>query len=365
MTNISTKVHRLQKCMRKSNIDCIIVPLGINFRWLFGIMEEPSERLLVSIINAESQKHPVEMVVPSFEADRMKKTTGISNIISWEETQDPYNMLSELILANTGKIIGIEPKMWYSVYHCISKNLPEKIFISAEQVFNSLRSIKDEEEQKILLKASQRSGDAIVKTLNDLEAGISENEVQSILRERLTWGTREKVFSLVQFGENSTMPHYHGGERKLKKDDVVLIDAGGTLRNYWGDITITSVFGKADDKFKEIYEIVFNANEKGKEAVKQTKLPCEIDTTVRDHITKNGYGKYFTHRTGHGLGLEGHEHPYIVANNKTPLVSGNVFTIEPGIYLPGKFGIRIEDNIVKTIDRYQTSNIPRHEILEI
>ncbi|MFX0051749.1 MAG: M24 family metallopeptidase, partial [Candidatus Hermodarchaeota archaeon] len=273
--------------------------------------------------------------------------------------------LSELVLANTGKIIGIEPKMWYSVYHEISKKMPGKTFIPVEQIFNSLRSIKDEEEQKLLLKASQKSGDAIVKTLNDLEAGISENEVQSILRERLTWGTSEKVFSLVQFGENSAIPHYHGGNRKLKKDDVVLIDAGGTLHNYWGDITITSVFGNANDKFKEIYEIVFTANKKGKEAVKQTKLPCEIDAIVRDQIIKNGYGQYFTHRTGHGLGLEGHEHPYIVANNKIPLVSGNVFTIEPGIYLPGKFGIRIEDNVVKTTDGYQTSIIPRHEILEI
>ncbi|MFX0125936.1 MAG: M24 family metallopeptidase [Candidatus Hodarchaeota archaeon] len=365
MTNISTKVHRLQKCMRESKIDCIIVPLGINFRWLFGVMEEPSERLLVSIINAESQKDSVEMVVPSFETDRMRKITGVSNIISWEETQDPYNMLSELVLANNGKIIGIEPKMWYSVYHNISKKLPEKTFISAEEIFNSLRSIKDEEEQKILLEASQRSGDAIVKTLNDLEAGMSENEVQSILREKLTWGTSEKAFSLVQFGENSAIPHYHGGTRKLRKDDVVLIDAGGSLHNYWGDITITSVFGKADDKFREIYEIVFTANEKGKDAVKQNKLPCEIDATVRDQITKKGYGKYFTHRTGHGLGLEGHEHPYIVANNKTPLVPGNVFTIEPGIYIPGKFGIRIEDNVVKTADGFKTSNIPRHEILEV
>jgi Xaa-Pro aminopeptidase len=351
--------------MRESNIDYIIVPLGVNFRWLFGVMEEPSERLLVGIINAESQKNPVEMVVPSFEAERMKKTIGISNVISWEETQDPYNMLSELIQTNTGKIIGIEPKMWYSVYHSMSKKLPEKKFISAEQVFSSLRSIKDEEEQKLLLKASQKSGDAIVKTLNELETGISENEVQSILRKKLTWGINEKAFSLVQFGENSAIPHYHGGERNIKKDDVVLIDAGGTLHNYWGDITITSVFGNASDKFKEIYDIVFTANEKGKEAVKQMKLPCGIDATVRDHITKNGYGKYFTHRTGHGLGLEGHEHPYIVANNKNPLVTGNVFTIEPGIYLPGKFGIRIEDNVIKTSDGFQTSTIPRYEILEI
>jgi Xaa-Pro aminopeptidase len=348
--------------MIKSQIDCIIVSLGINFRWLFAVMEEPSERLLVGIVHAE---RPIEMVVPFFEADRMKRITGISNIISWEETEDPYNILAELLLSDTGKIIGIEPKMWFSVYQNISRKLPKKEFISAEQLFNGLRSVKDEEEQKILLKASQKSGDAIVKTLNELEAGISETEVQIILRERLTWGPNEKAFSLVQFGDNSALPHYHGGNRKLKKNDVVLIDAGGTLQNYWGDITITSVFGKASEHFKEIYEIVFNANKKGKDAVTQNKLACEIDATTRNHITKMGYGEYFTHRTGHGIGLERHEHPYIVGNNKLPLVPGNVFTIEPGIYLPGKFGIRIEDNVIKTSSGTQTSHIPRHEILEI
>lgn len=357
-----SKVHRLQERMIKSQIDCIIVPLGINFRWLFAVMEEPSERLLVGVVHAE---RPIEMVVPSFEADRMKRITGISKTISWEETEDPYNILAELLLADTGKIIGIEPKMWFSVYQNISRKLPKKEFISAEQLFNGLRSVKDEEEQKILLKASQKSGDAIVKTLNELEAGISETEVQIILRERLTWGSSEKAFSLVQFGDNSALPHYHGGSRKLKKNDVVLIDAGGTLQNYWGDITITSVFGKASENFKEIYEIVFNANKKGKDAVTQNKLACEVDATTRDHITKMGYGEYFTHRTGHGVGLEGHEHPYIVGNNKLPLIPGNVFTIEPGIYLPGKFGIRIEDNVVKTSSGIQTSHIPRHEILEV
>ncbi|MFX0182525.1 MAG: M24 family metallopeptidase [Candidatus Hodarchaeota archaeon] len=356
-----SKVHRLQERMRESQIDAIIIPLGINFRWLFGLMEEASERLLVGIVHTE---RPLEMVVPSFEADRIKRITGISNIISWEETDDPFNKLAEL-LSDTGKIIGIEPKMWFSVYQNISRKLSKKEFISAEQLFNDLRSVKDEEEQKFLLKASQKSGDAIVKTLNELEAGISETEVQIILRERLTWGSSEKAFSLVQFGDNSALPHYHGGKRKLKKNDAVLIDAGGTLQNYWGDITITSVFGKANEHFKEIFEIVLNANKIGKEAVTENKLACKVDAATRDHITKMGYGEFFTHRTGHGIGLEGHEHPYIVGNNKSPLIPGNVFTIEPGIYLPGKFGIRIEDNVVKTSTGIQTSHIPRHEILEI
>jgi len=190
-------------------------------------------------------------------------------------------------------------------------------------------------------------------------------EAQSILNEKLKWGSKEDTFSLVQFGENSALPHYYGGERRLRRNDVILIDAGGTLDNYWGDITITCVFGEASTRFKDIFDIVYNANRLGKEAVEQNKLPSEIDAVTRNYIQQKGFGDFFTHRTGHGLGLEVHEHPYIVGNNENALVHGNVFTIEPGIYIPGDFGVRIEDDVVKTSTGIRTNDIPRYEILEI
>lgn len=362
MTNLSTRVSLLLKEMENSQIDCVVVPLGINFRWLFGVLEDPSERLLIGIIDIDDK---VKMFVPSFEADRIKRSTGISNIITWEETQDPYEILASSMSSIKGKKIGIEPKMWYSTYEQIANVLSENVFTSVEHIFNRLRSVKDEKEQKLLLQASQKTGNAIIRTLQELEIGISEIEAQSILNEKLKWGNNENTFSLVQFGENSALPHYHGGDRRLKKNDVILIDAGGTLNNYWGDITITCVFGKANTRFKDIFDIVYNANRLGKEAVVQDKLPSEIDAVARNYIGKNGFGEFFTHRTGHGLGLEVHEHPFIVGNNEEILVQGNVFTIEPGIYIPGEFGVRVEDDVVKTSDGIRTSEIPRYELLEI
>jgi Xaa-Pro dipeptidase len=362
MSIMANKVSRLQEKLRKLNVDCVIVPLGVNFRWLFNSLEESSERLLVGIIDSEN---PPQLLVPSFEVERMKKMTGLASCIGWDEIEDPYNFLLDLIPEKSRKVIGIEPKMWFSVYNNISKVLPSETFINAENIFSELRAIKDIEEQKFLAKASQKSGDAIVDTFNELEIGISESEVIKIVTEKLTWGSNEKAGALVQFGENTAFPHYHGGERKLKKDDVVLIDAGGSLNNYWGDITITTVFGKASRRFKEIYDIVFDANKKGKESSAQNKLPCEIDDITRNHISKKGYGEFFTHRTGHGIGLEVHEHPYIVGNNQKPLFTGNSFTIEPGIYLPGEFGIRIEDDVIKTSTGIETSKIPRYELIEI
>lgn len=347
--------------MRESQIDSLIVSLGINFRYLFGLMEEPSERLLVGIIEAEGSP---KMIVPSFEVNRIRELTGVQECRGWEETSDPYNILSEL-LTTEGKRIAIEPKMWFTMAEKIRRRFPEKEFISAECLFDPLRAIKDDKEKELLLEASQKSGDAIVEMLKELEVGISEREVQSLIKEKLLWGPEEKSFALVQFGDNSSLPHYSGGSRTLKTNDVVLIDAGGTIENYCGDITITTVFGKATKRFKEVYDIVFTANKRGKEAVIENKLPSEVDSAARDYISSKGYGEYFTHRTGHGIGLEVHEHPYIVGTNQTPLVPGNTFTIEPGIYLPGEFGIRIEDNVIKTEDGIRTSQIPRYELLEI
>ncbi|MFW9903688.1 MAG: M24 family metallopeptidase [Candidatus Thorarchaeota archaeon] len=358
----ANKLARIKSHMKKFQIDNLIVSLGINFRYTFGLMEEPSERLLIGIIEVERSP---KMLVPSFEVNRIKKLTGVKECRGWEETSDPYSLLAEILTIEEGKKIAIEPKMWFSTFNKIASKFPEKEFISAEIVFDSLRSIKDENEQALLLKASQKSGDTIVEVLNELEAGITEREVQSILKEKLLWGPNEKSFALVQFGANSALPHYPGGDKELKKNDVVLIDAGGTLENYCGDITITTVFGEASRRFKEIYDIVYTANKKGKEAVVENKLPSEVDLAAREFISSKSYGEYFTHRTGHGIGLEVHEHPYIVGNNQVPLVPGNVFTIEPGIYLPGEFGIRIEDDVIKTDSGIETSQIPRYELLEI
>ncbi len=355
-------VARLQKSLRESQIECVIVPLGINFRWLFGLQEEPTERPTFGIVEPESSP---KLLVPEYERIQMKKLTNIPECIGWEETENPYKILADLISSEPDEIIGIEPKMWFSVYQNILKYLPAKKFISAEEFFSSLRKVKSVEEQKLLLKASQKSADAIIETLNELEIGISEIEVHYILEKKLKWGTNEKSFIFVNFGENSGILPCFSGNRKLVKDDVVLIDAGGTLKNYWGDITIASVFGKATRLVRKIYDIVKCANERAKEAVIQNKSPHQIDAAARDYIVKKGYGEFFTHRTGHGLGLELHEPPYIIKNNKSQLVPGNVFTIEPGIYLKEKFGIRIEDDVFKTSTGIQTSQIPREEYREI
>ena len=362
MKSKALRISKIQEKMREDEIDVIIVPLGTNFLWLYGLKEKPSERLYVSIIEPDD---PPKMLVPSFEVNRTKRATGVSDVIGWDETDNPYEILGKEVIQKQTKVVGIEPKMWFGVFQAISDNLSLKQFQNMESIFNSLRMVKDESEISNLSEAFKKTSKTIIQVLSELEIGIKESEVQQILKKRLEWGVNEEMFCLVQFGENSALPHYHGGERQLKRDDVVLIDAGGTMNNYWGDITITSVFGNASKKFKEVFEIVNNANICGKDTARQGCSPDEIDSNTRRIITDKGYGEFFTHRTGHGLGLEVHEHPYIVKGNVKSIQPGNCFTIEPGIYLPGKFGIRIEDNVIYTEDGIISSDIPRYDLIEV
>ncbi|MHA2054068.1 MAG: M24 family metallopeptidase [Candidatus Hodarchaeales archaeon] len=362
MNAMVNNVSKVQEIMRKENIDVLLVPLGINFRWLYGIKENPSERLLISVIGSEDEP---QFLVPAFEVDRIRKLTKATDVIGWEETENPQKSLTEKIIPQSTKRVGIEPKMWYSVFNSIFQHLSHLQYVNAELIFNDVRSVKNNDEINSIQSAYKKTSQGIIKTLYELEVGLTENDVKKILKERLLWGADEEVFFLTQFGSNSALPHYHGGDRQLRKDDVLLIDAGGSINNYWGDITITSVFGTASKEFKSIYDVVNNANIQGKDAAAQNKSPHQIDNIVRNYIIKAGYGEFFTHRTGHGLGLEVHEHPYIVKGNETPLNTGNCFTIEPGIYLPGKFGIRVEDNLIKTDNGIISSEIPRLELIEV
>ncbi|MCG3217032.1 MAG: M24 family metallopeptidase [Candidatus Heimdallarchaeota archaeon] len=208
------------------------------------------------------------------------------------------------------------------------------------------RSVKTEEEIQRMVIAANYTKDGILNALNQIEEGMTEIESLKIVQKEMTTLSNELGWALVQFGENSAIPHGHPSKKKLRQDDVILIDAGTTCEHYFSDITVTTSYGKTTKEFLEIYEVVEKANEIALEVSREGTAAEDVDFAARKSISKAGYGKYFTHRLGHGLGLEVHEEPYIVKGNSEPLRTGNVHTDEPGIYLPNKFGIRIEDDVL-------------------
>jgi Xaa-Pro dipeptidase len=197
-----------------------------------------------------------------------------------------------------------------------------------------------------MVQAAEYTSKGILDTLELIQEGQTELEILKLAQEQMTKHSGEQSWALVQIDENSAVPHGKPSNKKLRKDSVILIDAGTACEHYFADITVTSVYGTASEEFKKIYFIVEKANDAALEKSKNGVPAEEVDFAARSVIEQAGFGQYFTHRLGHGLGLQVHEEPYIVKGNKIPLVQGNVHTDEPGIYLPGKFGVRIEDDVL-------------------
>ena len=344
---LEQRINNLQVLLKEEDIDAAILPLGIYFEYYFGKGGNPSERIIAGIISRDS---PPFILSPAFEVSNIERSTYIEDIVSWEETESPYKILAkELDDRAIGDQLMADPKLWIDEVEKITQKTHRQMF-SGHRFLSNQRQVKTPWELEQLQAAAKASADGILAALPHLQEGMTEKQFVPILSREL--GERSGnplAFGIVQFGENSAIPHGMPTNKKLRPDSVVLIDAGTSVNGYQGDITITVPFGKPKG-FEAIYQIVYEANRKALEADKPGISGSELDSIARDHIRVEGYAKNFTHRLGHGIGMEVHEEPYIVGTNTSGLKTHNCHTIEPGIYLPGKFGVRIEDDVMVTSD---------------
>ena len=216
-------------------------------------------------------------------------------------------------------------------------------------------------------KSSELADKALAMTIPMIKAGMKEIEVKELLEAELkNQGMSNPAFdTIIGSGPNSALPHYTAGDRVLKAGDSVVIDFGGVYQGYNSDMTRTIMLGKATEEYRDVYEIVKEAQKRAIETVKPGVKASEIDAAARSYIAGKGYGDYFIHRTGHGIGMEVHEEPYISDISKSILQPGMVFSIEPGVYLPGKFGVRIEDLVMVTETGVEVLNKYTKELIEI
>ncbi|MHA1400903.1 MAG: M24 family metallopeptidase [Candidatus Heimdallarchaeaceae archaeon] len=340
--NYLDRIKKVQREMEEQNLDVALITPSINFGYLFKGFFEMKERLICAVLNQDDD--PL-LITPSFEKERMAFTSNIDNIIGWQEEENPFLKLKEAV-GFEPKNIALEPTTRFETFLNFKKVFPEAKFSNLGGILNDLRSQKTEAEIQRMERAAEITVKAINQILTDLKPGITEIELLKQLTEIMTEMSQEPSWALVQFDENSAIPHGSASKKKLTEESVILIDTGTSCDHYFSDITITTTFGKPSNEFLRIYDIVQRANDAALEKSKEGVPAEEVDFAARKVIEKAGYGQYFTHRLGHGLGLEVHEEPYIVKGNKEKLVSGNVHTDEPGIYIPGKFGIRIEDDVI-------------------
>jgi Xaa-Pro dipeptidase len=245
----------------------------------------------------------------------------------------------------------------------VKAGAPEADYPDGSDVLSSLRLKKEKAEVEAMRRAVQIAQDALEATIPSIKMGMTEKELSSeLVMQLLKHGSEpEMPFApIVSGGSNSANPHASPTERKLQAGDLLVIDWGATYDGYISDLTRTFAVGEVDEEYKQIHKIVQEANAAGRAAA-MPGVPCaNVDKAARDVIEKSGYGMYFTHRTGHGIGMEGHEEPYMRGDNMQLLEPGMAFTVEPGIYLPNRNGVRIEDNVVITEDGADVlSDMPR------
>jgi Xaa-Pro dipeptidase len=293
------------------------------------------------------------LVCPSFEVERIKRNAAITDVRGWEEDQNPWKLVKkagqEMKPAHRNGSAAVEPSTSYQSFLHIEDALGGWKFTNGASVTERLRIIKSPEEVALIRQAIGVTETSIAATFAQLAVGMTERDVSTLLSREMT-SRGAPGGGLVQFGPSSALPHGGPSAGALARETVVLIDAGSRVEGYTSDITRTIWFGDApSDEFKKVFNTVHDAQTAAIENAKPFTTQCQdVDRAARKVITDAGYGQYFTHRLGHGMGMDGHEAPYMVEGNETRIEPGMVFTDEPGIYQLNKFGVRIEDDCVMT-----------------
>ena len=348
--------EKLRAAAKARAHDALFVAASTNLAYSANLAIGRSERLTALLLLTDG---PSILVTPSFEEGNHKRDAVVDEVKTWREDGDPVALVAKLLAGR--KALGIEGTTVYSTVSALTAAMTAKLE-DATPVFDALRMVKSDQEQAFIRDAGRRTNAAISATHERLRAGMTEREVERILEEEFRkQGARGD--GLVQFGPDSAFPHGGPAERRLVKGDFVLIDAGCRVRGYSSDITRTASFGPPSDEMRRVYATVDKAQLAGIGALKAGAIPEDVDRAARKVIEDAGYGEFFTHRLGHGLGMDGHEHPYLVHGNRAPLTAGNVVTIEPGIYMEGKFGVRIEDDYAVTATGVKSLSVRPGELV--
>jgi Xaa-Pro aminopeptidase len=360
----SDYARRLERAVlqaREAGLTGILVSPGPDLAYFTGYQPTAiTERLTLLILDAD--RDPV-MVVPLLERPDVEPAPGAASVslVDWADGDDPYAVLASL-LDPVGHY-AISDSAWAMHLLGLQRMVPGSRYSAMTSALPMLRAVKAPEEVDRLAAAGAAADAAYEQIVGVRFAGRTEREIGAdlagFLREH---GHSQVDFTIVGSGPNGANPHHEMGERVVRDGDMVILDFGGLREGYGSDTTRTVHVGPATDEEHEVFDVVRRAQQTAFEAVRPGVACQEIDRVARRVIDDAGYGKYFIHRTGHGIGLTTHEPPYLVEGERRPLVPGMCFSIEPGVYLPGRFGVRIEDIVTVTADGGRRLNNTRHEM---
>jgi Xaa-Pro aminopeptidase len=364
------RLDRAAAAVETAGLDGMVIGVGSDLRYLTGYVAMPLERLTALVLAAGGAPW---IVVPRLE--RGAAEAGVRTpveIRTWEETEDPYALAIDGLGSATGRIAVSDGMLAMHLLGLQRALAAGTRYELASTVLRDLRMVKDDDEVALLRLAAQAADRVVAQIAAGRLVGRTEADVSREVRDRLVAeGHDEAHFAIVASGPNSASPHHEASDRVIRAGEPIVLDIGGTIGGYGSDVTRTLwvTGGDAneapDERFRHLFGVLHGAQVAATEAVRPG-VGCEaIDAVARSRIDAEGYGEAFFHRTGHGIGLDGHEDPFIVAGNDLPLRAGMAFSVEPGIYLVGDYGARIEDIVVCGADGPIVLNEAPRELLVV
>jgi Xaa-Pro aminopeptidase len=344
------RAEKLRILMTHDNTGGFLFTASPNLLYMTGFSEGQMPRFLSLFVPTDHE--PVFLVPALYEA-QIRENTWIETVIPWADGENPFAKMKYLLSSkglDTSQI-AVDDTLWSLFLLNLQEQLPEVRFVSGGKYMKPLRRVKSQYEKELMMRIGAITDEVMGKTIDCLEPGIPEQDIVDLIQTELRkMGAGPSTAQpIVGSGLYSAQPHYKPkGGKTIEQGDAVVLDFGGTLEHYHSDMTRTVFVGEPDTEFLRIYDTVRKAHDAAM-AFAGPGAKCEdVDHAARRIITESGYGEYFIHRTGHGIGLEVHEEPYIVEGNTTILEPGMAFSIEPGIYIPGRYGVRIEDCVIVT-----------------
>jgi len=343
------RIAAVQRVLQQNEIGALLASVGSDLPYLTGYRAMPLERITALVVPGVGD---ADLFVPELEAPRVATAVEVR---PWGETTDPFDLIASA-LPKSG-IVAVGDQMWSSFLIALQERLPGIRFVDAESIMAPLRMIKDEDEIAALRDAGH-AVDGVADELATLRfSGRTEREMSRIVSDLVLASGHESVsFAIVAAGSNGASPHHEASDRVIRPGDAVVVDFGGRMRGYGSDTTRMYCVEETPEGFDDAYAVLEHAQSVSVESVRPGTTAQAIDTAARSIIADGGYGEFFIHRTGHGIGLDAHEQPYIVQGNTQEIRVGMAFSIEPGIYVPDRWGMRIEDVVVVTGDGVERLN---------
>jgi Xaa-Pro aminopeptidase len=342
------RIRRAAAAAGDRGVDALLITPSPDYAYLLGYRAPAMERLTCLVVPADGEP---TLVLPRLEEPLARHELGglvdALQIVAWDETEDPIRIVQGIV--GSAMRVAVQDQMWARFALRLAAALDPAQVVEAGHTMSALRSVKSDEEVAALRAAASAADQAMLAITAERLSGRTEVEVARHIRELLLEAGHDTAeFAIVASGPNAASPHHVPGERVITGGDAIVLDIGGTVDGYCSDTSRTAFVGEPPAEFAALYEVLRQAQQAACDAVRPGVSAAEVDAAARDMIVEAGYGDAFLHRTGHGIGLETHEEPYIVSSNPEPLVAGNAFSVEPGIYIRDAWGARIEDIVICT-----------------